>query len=74
VRLCATDESITKKREEDRITCDVRSLSHTVSADTLHLFYELVGKYQSLALLLFSRSLPDPEEHLGVGVQEEYVL
>jgi hypothetical protein len=51
------------------------SLSHTQCAQTLsHLFDELVGKYEPLALFLFSCSLPDPEEQLGVGVQEEYVL
>ena len=39
-----------------------------------HLFDELVGKYQSLGLLLFGRPPADPEEHLCVGVEEEHIL
>ena len=39
-----------------------------------HLFDELVGKYQSLGLLLFGRPPADPEEHLCVGVEEKHIL
>ena len=42
--------------------------------DDTYLFDELIGEDESFAFLFFSGALSNPEEQLGVSVQQEYVL